>query len=77
MSVYFRIRSKEAEKEEVYENVSTFSALSSDGHIFLWSRFVLPQASTASPLRDWSMLYVSSYLSNANFKKLFKMVGWE
>ena len=41
VSVYFRIKSKEAEREEVYENVSTFSALSGDGHRILWSGFVL------------------------------------
>ena len=69
MSVYFRIRSKEAEKEEVYENVSTFSALSGDSHRFLWSGFVLvsDQATTASLHSNWSMLYVSSYLDNETF----------
>ena len=70
---HFRIRSKEAQKEEANENVSTFSVLSSDGHIFFWGGFVLVRASTAftaSSLRDWSMLYVSSYLGNENFKTL-------
>ena len=34
------------------------------------------KAITAASLRDWSMLYVSSYLGNENFKFFVKVAGW-
>ena len=36
------------------------------------------KANTASSLRDWSMLYVSSYLGigNENFRNFVKVAGW-
>ena len=45
----------------MYENVSTFSALSGDGHRLLWSGFVLVWYQAVA------MLYLSSYLDNQTF----------
>ena len=66
----------------MYENVSTFSALSGDGHRLLWSGFVswivwfwaaIPSFHRGA---DWQpMLYISSYLDNEILNTFLRWLG--